>query len=415
MTPQPLERARSTGSRGLATLARDDGRLATRLRYGTDLNELRRTRRQIADPCAGRHSDAARHSVRERRGSRQGRRGDRPLRGQGAGADGKTRQGRRHQARQHAGRSRAGGRGKSSACASAITSVERLLVEEQAKIVREFYVAVLHDTDAAQAADPVLHRRRHGHRGDRGGKADRRSAGCWSTSTMCRRPTILPACSQGLDLGAAEAQVADILHKLYARLSRARRRASRNQSAGAARPTAAWSRSTANSCSTMRRSIVRRDIAAGGAAAADDRPGTARRRGRPQAHPARRQCRRARERRRADHDDHGRDPPLRRQAGELPRDRRRGLYQVGDRARPGAVQSGREKPGHQFLRRLCPHRRDGRGRGEGLAQAQAERAGVLLHPRHRRGRSGGAGAGALGIEPYDFMEDAIQAAVQAAQ
>ena len=53
---------------------------------------------------------------------------------------------------------------------------------------------------------------------------------------------------------------------------------------------------------------------------------------------------------------------------------------------------------------------------QGLGEAEAEGAGVLLHPRHRRGRGGQRWcASELGIEPYDLMEDAVQAAVKAAQ
>ena len=39
---------------------------------------------------------------------------------------------------------------------------------------------------------------------------------------------------------------------------------------------------------------------------------------------------------------------------------------------------------------------------------------VLLHPRHRRGRGHRPGSRPAGLEPYDLMDDAVQAAVAAA-
>ena len=53
--------------------------------------------------------------------------------------------------------------------------------------------------------------------------------------------------------------------------------------------------------------------------------------------------------------------------------------------RSGALESGREEPRRQFLRRLRPHRRDGRRRRDGLGEARTQRAGVLLDSWNRRG------------------------------
>ena len=214
----------------------------------------------------------------------------------------------------------------------------------------------------AQAADPVLDRRRHGHRGGGGREArgDPPPAGR-HRRRAARRPTS-PACSPA---------------SISARRRHRSRRSSRSSTPPIARATPscleinplallADGRVVALDCKFVLDDAAlyrQSEIAKGGAAAAMTALEAARRRCRPQADPARRQCRRAGQRRRSDHDHHGRDPPLRRQAGEFPRDRRRGLYQVRDRARSGAVQSGREKPGDQFLRRLRAHRRDGRRRG----------------------------------------------------
>ena len=242
----------------------------------------------------------------------------------------------------------------------------------------------------AQAADFVLHRRRHGYRGDRGREARRHppAAGRHRQRAACARHRRHAQGPGPWRRGSADRP--DHRSSLP-RLPHPRRRVAGDQSAGLAR------RRPRRGARLQIRARRRRALSParsrqGRLAGGDDRPRKARRRSRAQADPARRQCRRAGERRRPHHDDHGRDPPLRRQAGELPRNRRRGLHQVGDRARPSAVQSRRQKPGDQFLRRLRPHRRDGRRRGESLAQAEAEGAGVLLHPRHRRGRSRQAGA-----------------------
>jgi len=93
-------------------------------------------------------------------------------------------------------------------------------------------------------------------------------------------------------------------------------------------------------------------------------------------------------------------PVLRRAAGELSRDRRRGLHarQAGARTRHGKPED--QEPAGEFLRGLCPHRRDGRGHRQRLARLEARSSGLLLDSRHRRcggGRHGArpAGHGAL--------------------
>ena len=94
-------------------------------------------------------------------------------------------------------------------------TVERLLIEEQVKIAREFYAAVLHDTAARKplilfsteggmdieevaAEKPAAIRRLLV---DIGGKPS---------------PADIAGMLKGLNLGAAEAQIAEILEKLYA-------------------------------------------------------------------------------------------------------------------------------------------------------------------------------------------------------
>jgi hypothetical protein len=72
-----------------------------------------------------------------------------------------------------------------------------------------------------------------------------------------------------------------------------------------------------------------------------------------------------------------------------------------------------EKPCHPAA--PCAHGRDGRRRREGLAQAATESA--VFFSIHGTGEEEAVKLvrDELGIEPYDFMEDAIQAAVKAAQ
>jgi len=93
--------------------------------------------------------------------------------------------------------------------------VERLLVEQQVKIVSEFYAAVLHDT---QARKPLILFSTEGGMdieeiAAEKPKAIRRLA---VDIDKASSPVDIAGLLAGLDLGAAEAQVGDILQKLYA-------------------------------------------------------------------------------------------------------------------------------------------------------------------------------------------------------
>jgi succinyl-CoA synthetase beta subunit len=96
-------------------------------------------------------------------------------------------------------------------------------------------------------------------------------------------------------------------------------------------------------------------------------------------------------------------------------DRRRGLHQGGGGARSRPVQSRGEEPGGEFLRRLSPAPTSWRGRRARLGDARpdvpaffsihgtgADEAVQLVRDR-------------LGIEPFDLMEDAVKAAIEAAR
>lgn len=92
--------------------------------------------------------------------------------------------------------------------------VERLLVEEQAKIAREFYAAVLHDT---AARTPLI-------LFSTAGGVDIEEIAAAKPQAIRKLNVAIDGVPQrldiagmlgGLDLGAAEAQVADILAKLY--------------------------------------------------------------------------------------------------------------------------------------------------------------------------------------------------------
>jgi succinyl-CoA synthetase beta subunit len=93
--------------------------------------------------------------------------------------------------------------------------VERLLIEEQAKIAREFYAAVLHDakarkplilfsTDGGMDIEEIAAERPHAIR--------RLLVDIGATPS----PADITGMLQGLDLGAAHAQIVDILLKLHA-------------------------------------------------------------------------------------------------------------------------------------------------------------------------------------------------------
>ena len=93
--------------------------------------------------------------------------------------------------------------------------VERLLVEEQAKIAREFYAAVLHDT---QARKPLVLFSTEG-------GMDIEEIAAEKPAAIRRLPVDIEgtprardvaAMLAGLDLGAAQQQIAEILDRLYA-------------------------------------------------------------------------------------------------------------------------------------------------------------------------------------------------------
>ena len=94
-------------------------------------------------------------------------------------------------------------------------TVERLLVEEQAKIAREFYAAVLHDT---QARKPLILFSTEGGMDIEEVAAAKPGAVRRLLVDIDRAPTAteIDALLAGLDLGAARAQIADILVKLHA-------------------------------------------------------------------------------------------------------------------------------------------------------------------------------------------------------
>ena len=92
--------------------------------------------------------------------------------------------------------------------------VERVLVEEQAKIAREFYAAVLHDTEARQ---PLILFSTQGGMDIEEIAAEKPAAICRLLVYIDDKPAAsdIAGMLKGLDLGAAQAQIADILAKLY--------------------------------------------------------------------------------------------------------------------------------------------------------------------------------------------------------
>jgi len=92
--------------------------------------------------------------------------------------------------------------------------VERVLVEEQAKIAREFYAAVLHDTEARQ---PLILFSTQGGMDIEEIAAEKPAAICRLLVDIDDKPAAsdIAGMLKGLDLGAAQAQIADILAKLY--------------------------------------------------------------------------------------------------------------------------------------------------------------------------------------------------------
>jgi succinyl-CoA synthetase beta subunit len=94
-------------------------------------------------------------------------------------------------------------------------TVERLLVEEQAKIAREFYAAVLHDTDVRK---PLILFSTEGGMDIEDIAAERPGAIRRLHVDIDRTPQAgdIAAMLAGLDLGVAEAQIVDILLRLHA-------------------------------------------------------------------------------------------------------------------------------------------------------------------------------------------------------
>jgi succinyl-CoA synthetase beta subunit len=94
-------------------------------------------------------------------------------------------------------------------------TVERVLIEEQAKISREFYAAVLHDT---AARNPLILFSTEGGMDIEDIAAEKPGAIRRLTVDIDGKPspTTIAGMLKGLDLGAAQAQVAAILPKLYA-------------------------------------------------------------------------------------------------------------------------------------------------------------------------------------------------------
>ncbi len=93
--------------------------------------------------------------------------------------------------------------------------VERLLVEQQAKIVREFYAAVLHDTTLRR---PLILFSTEGGMDIEEIAAEKPKAIRRLVVDIDNAPSAkdISGMLAGLDLGAAQAQVTDILQKLYA-------------------------------------------------------------------------------------------------------------------------------------------------------------------------------------------------------
>ena len=155
-------------------------------------------------------------------------------------------------------------------------TVERLLVEQQAKIVREFYAAVLHDTTLRK---PLILFSTEGGMDIEEIAAEKPKAIRRLAVDIDKAPSAkdISGMLAGLDLGAAEAAGRRYFAKALRRLPRARRRASGDQSAGAARRRArgrARLQIRARRCGDLSAGGYRRRRRGFG----DDRPGAARRR-----------------------------------------------------------------------------------------------------------------------------------------
>jgi succinyl-CoA synthetase beta subunit len=93
-------------------------------------------------------------------------------------------------------------------------TVERLLIEEQGKITREFYAAVLHDTAARK---PLILFSTEGGMDIEEIAADKPDAIRRLLVDIGTTPSVadIDAMLKGLDLGAAQAQIVDVLLKLH--------------------------------------------------------------------------------------------------------------------------------------------------------------------------------------------------------
>ncbi len=153
-------------------------------------------------------------------------------------------------------------------------TVERLLIEQQAKIAREFYAAVLHDTDARKPL--ILFSTEGG--------MDIEDVAAAKPQAIRRLlvdidgaplPKDIAAMLAGLKLGAAEAQIASVLAQLYAAYR------ARDAELLEINPLAllADGRVVALDCKFVLDDAAiyrQREIAAAGAACRHDRPGKAR-------------------------------------------------------------------------------------------------------------------------------------------
>ncbi len=94
-------------------------------------------------------------------------------------------------------------------------TVERLLIEQQAKIAREFYAAVLHDVGARK---PLILFSTEGGMDIEEIAAEKPQAICRLLVDIDGAPSSadIAAMLAGLDLGAAQPQIADILSRLHA-------------------------------------------------------------------------------------------------------------------------------------------------------------------------------------------------------
>src|SRR5690242_11940178 len=93
--------------------------------------------------------------------------------------------------------------------------VERVLIEQQGKVAREFYAAVLHDTEARKPL--ILFSTESGIDIEEIAAAKAQAIRQWRVDVETTpSDTDIGSMLQGLDLGPAQTHVAHILQKLYA-------------------------------------------------------------------------------------------------------------------------------------------------------------------------------------------------------